>query len=182
MAVKSGYFRSRLHVDLSAGRAESIPLADEFLERFIGGRGFGAKIVWDALAAHGFSIDPLGPENTLAIAGGPLTGMYLPSSGKCSFVTISPATGVYGDSSMGGSFGIELRQAGVDVLDITGRAPRDVVPVRRRREGLDHPAARNSPGRPAWRPRASSRNAWAPTRCTSPPSAWAARSWCASRA
>ena len=124
MAVKSGYFRSRLHVDLSAGRAERIPLADEFLERFIGGRGFGAKIVWDALAAHGFSIDPLGPENTLAIAGGPLTGMYLPSSGKCSFVTVSPATGVYGDSSMGGSFGIELRQAGVDVLDITGRADR----------------------------------------------------------
>jgi aldehyde:ferredoxin oxidoreductase len=123
MAVKSGYFRSRLHVDLSTGRAESIPLADEFLERFIGGRGFGAKIVWDALVAHGFSIDPLGPENTLAIAGGPLTGMYLPSSGKCSFVTISPATGVYGDSSMGGSFGIELRQAGVDVLDITGKAP-----------------------------------------------------------
>ena len=124
MAVKSGYFRSRLHVDLSAGRAERIPLADEFLERFIGGRGFGAKIVWDALAAHGFSIDPLGPENTLAIAGGPLTGMYLPSSGKCSFVTISPATGVYGDSSMGGSFGIELRKAGNDMLDITGRAPR----------------------------------------------------------
>jgi aldehyde:ferredoxin oxidoreductase len=123
MAVKSGYFRSRLHVDLSTGRAESIPLADEFLERYIGGRGFGAKIVWDALVAHGFSIDPLGPENTLAIAGGPLTGMYLPSSGKCSFVTISPATGVYGDSSMGGSFGIELRQAGVDVLDITGKAP-----------------------------------------------------------
>jgi aldehyde:ferredoxin oxidoreductase len=123
MAVKSGYFRSKLHVDLSSGRAESIPLAEEFLERFIGGRGFGAKIVWDNLAAHGFSIDPLGPENTLAIAGGPLTGMYLPSSGKCSFVTISPATGVYGDSSMGGSFGIELRQSGVDVLDITGKAP-----------------------------------------------------------
>jgi aldehyde:ferredoxin oxidoreductase len=123
VALKSGYFRSRLHVDLSAGTAERIPLADGFLERFIGGRGFGAKIVWDALAAHGFSIDPLGPENTLAIAGGPLTGMYLPSSGKCSFVTISPATGVYGDSSMGGSFGIELRQAGVDVLDITGKAP-----------------------------------------------------------
>jgi aldehyde:ferredoxin oxidoreductase len=123
MALKSGYFRSRLHVDLSAGAAQTLPLADEFLERYLGGRGFGAKIVWDNLVAHRFAVDPLGPENTLAIAGGPLTGMYLPSSGKCSFVTISPATGVYGDSSMGGSFGIELRQAGVDVLDITGRAP-----------------------------------------------------------
>jgi aldehyde:ferredoxin oxidoreductase len=123
MAIKSGYFRTRLHVDLSTGTAQRIPLGEEFVERYIGGRGFGAKIVWDNLVAHGFAVDPLGPENTLAIAAGPLTGMYLPSSGKCSFVTVSPATGVYGDSSMGGSFGIELRQTGVDVLDIAGKAP-----------------------------------------------------------
>ena len=38
-------------------------------------------------------------------------------------MAISPATGIYGDSSMGGSFGIELRQTGIDVLSITGRAP-----------------------------------------------------------
>ena len=36
---------------------------------------------------------------------------------------ISPATGIYGDSSAGGSFGIELRQAGLDVLSVTGKAP-----------------------------------------------------------
>ena len=74
------------------------------------------------MAKHGFKIDPLSPENLLVIAPGPLTGAYLPSSGKCSFVSISPATGVYGDSSMGGTFGIELRQTGTDVLGITGKA------------------------------------------------------------
>ena len=123
MAVKSGYFRKRLHVDLSKGQCQTLDLPDHFLETYIGGRGFGAKLVWDNLVEHNFQIDPLGPENLLVIAPGPLTGLYLPSSGKNSFVAISPATGIYGDSSIGGGFGIELRQTGTDVLSITGRAP-----------------------------------------------------------
>ncbi|MFC1462418.1 aldehyde ferredoxin oxidoreductase family protein [Verrucomicrobiota bacterium] len=122
MSIKSGYFKSHLAVDLTSGQCERLELSDDFLENYIGGRGFGAKLVWDNLAKHDFKIDPLGPENLLVVAPGPLTGAYLPSSGKCSFVAISPATGVYGDSSMGGSFGIELRQTGTDVLSITGRA------------------------------------------------------------
>ena len=79
-------------------------------------------MVWENLKDHDFKIDPLGPENLLAIAPGPLTGVYLPASGKTSFVSISPATGLYGDSSMGGSFGVELRQAGRDFLTVTGAA------------------------------------------------------------
>ncbi|MGD0897737.1 MAG: aldehyde ferredoxin oxidoreductase family protein [Thermoguttaceae bacterium] len=122
MSVKSGYFKKSLHVDLASGRCERRALSDAFLARYIGGRGFGAKMVWDNLLAHDFKIDPLGPENLLVIAPGPLTGAYLPSSGKCSFISISPATGVYGDSSIGGTLGVELRQAGIDALGITGRA------------------------------------------------------------
>jgi aldehyde:ferredoxin oxidoreductase len=123
MSIKSGYFKRYLHVDLSTGQFERRKLSDEFLEQYIGGRGFGARMVWDNLVEHNFQINPLGPENLLVIAPGPLTGAYLPASGKCSFVSISPATGVYGDSSMGGTFGVELRQAGIDALAITGRAP-----------------------------------------------------------
>ena len=122
MSLKSGYFKKHLHVDLAKGSAERRDLPDAFIERYIGGRGFGAKLVWDNLRRHDFKIDPLGAENLLVIAPGPLTGVYLPASGKTSFVAISPATGLYGDSSIGGSFGVELRQTGVDVLSITGRA------------------------------------------------------------
>jgi aldehyde:ferredoxin oxidoreductase len=122
MAVQSGYFKIHLNVDLSSGGCERRALTDEFIEQYIGGRGFGARLVWDNLKDHDFAIDPLGPENLLAVSPGPLTGTYLPSSGKCSFVSLSPATGVYGDSSMGGNFGVELRQAGVDVMSIVGRA------------------------------------------------------------
>lgn len=123
MSVKAGYFRKYLHCDLSAATCERLPLSDEIVEKYVGGRGFGAKMVWENLKAHNFKIDPLGPENLLVIAPGPLTGVYLPSSGKTSFVSISPATGLYGDSSMGGAFGVELRQAGLDFLSITGAAP-----------------------------------------------------------
>ena len=123
MNIKSGYFKKHLRVDLTKGIAERLDLSDAFIEKYIGGRGFGAKLVWDNLREHNFKIDPLGPDNLLVVAPGPLTGVYLPSSGKNSFVAISPATGLYGDSSMGGGFGVELRQAGIDAVSITGRAP-----------------------------------------------------------
>ena len=122
MSIKGGYFKKHLKVDLSKSKAERIRLDEDFIERYIGGRGFGARLLWDNLKENNFKINPLGPENILVIAAGPLTGAYLPSSGKNSFISISPATGLYGDSSMGGNFGIELRQTGIDVLSITGKA------------------------------------------------------------
>jgi len=116
-----GYFGQILQVDMSTASAGTEPVNDEFIEQFIGGRGFAVKLLLDHLAKHG-SIDPLGPENMLVVAPGPLTGVYLPSSGKNSFASISPATGLFGDSSMGGGFGVELRQAGYDAVAITGAA------------------------------------------------------------
>jgi len=123
MSIKSGYFKKHLYVDLTNSSSEFRDISDAFLEKYIGGRGFGAKLVWDNLRNRDFKMDPLGAENLLVVAPGPLTGVYLPSSGKNSFIAISPATGLYGDSSMGGGFGIELRQTGIDILSITGRAP-----------------------------------------------------------
>jgi len=123
VSIKSGYFKKGLKVDLTKGRADVWDIPDDFIEQYVGGRGFGAKLTWDNLKKHAFKVGPLSPENLLVIAPGPLTGAYLPSSGKNSFISISPATGTYCDSSAGGGFGVELRQAGLDVLSITGRAP-----------------------------------------------------------
>ncbi len=118
--IKGGYFWKILWVDLTRGEIKPIEFDEAFAFKYVGGRGFGAKLLWDHL--QGKKIDPLGPENLLVISPGPLAGLYLPASGKTSFVSISPQTGIYGDSSMGGSFGTELRQAGIDGLAITGRA------------------------------------------------------------
>ena len=120
MSIKGGYFKRILWVDLSAGKIETRELSEDFILQYIGGRGFGVKLVWDHLEE---GRDPLSPDNLIAISPGPLNGCYLPASGKTSFVSISPQTGLYGDSNMGGSFGVELRQAGYDGIAIVGRAP-----------------------------------------------------------
>ena len=119
MKIEGGYSKKILEVDLSSQSTRTLELSDRFILKYIGGRGFGAKLVWDNLRP---GLDPLGPDNVVAIAPGPLTGLFLPASGKTSFVSISPATGIYADSNVGGMFGVELRQAGYDALLVRGRA------------------------------------------------------------
>ena len=118
---KGGYFGKILNVDLTAGSSSITTIDDNFIAEYLGGRGIAVKLIWDNLQQHP-KLDPLGPENLLVVAPGPLTGVYLPSSGKNSFASISPATGLFGDSSMGGSFGVEIRQAGYDAIAIRGCA------------------------------------------------------------
>lgn len=118
--IKGGYFWKILWIDLENEEVKPLEFDDHFASKYIGGRGFGAKFLWDHIQKR--KIDPLGPENILVISPGPLAGLFLPASGKTSFISISPETGIYGDSNMGGSFGVELRQAGIDGLVIYGKA------------------------------------------------------------
>ena len=114
-----GYADTILRVDLSHETVRREPLPDSLVKNFIGGRGFVAKMLYDEIPR---GIGPYDPENMLIVATGPLTGHFLPASGKTHFGTKSPATGGYADSNMGGHFGPHLKYAGYDVLVITGRA------------------------------------------------------------
>lgn len=120
MTLKGGYHKKVLHVDLTECKTHVEEVSDEFALKYIGGRGWGARLVWEHMND---GAEPLSPENIIVIAPGPLSGLYLPSSGKTSFCSISPATRIYGDSNIGGMFGVELRQAGLDAIVITGKAP-----------------------------------------------------------
>ncbi len=122
MKIKGGYFWKILSIDLDRSEVRNLEFDEDFALQYIGGRGFNARLLWDNLQQHNFKIDPFGPENIVAISPGPLCGVYMPASGKTSFATVSPATGIYGDSSMGGTFGPEFRQTGHDGLVIKGRA------------------------------------------------------------
>jgi aldehyde:ferredoxin oxidoreductase len=115
-----GYAGTMLRVDLSGGAIDKQPLDENLAERFIGGRGFVAKLLFDELPR---GIDPYDAQNRLIVATGPLSGHLLPASGKTHFGTKSPATGGYADSNMGGHFGPALKYAGYDVLVLSGRAP-----------------------------------------------------------
>ncbi len=117
--IKGEYLGNILHINLTDRKFWLEEVDEDFALKYIGGRGFGAKIVMDNLRE---GLDPLGPENIMVIAPGVLSGLYVPASGKTSFVSISPLTGIYADSNMGGMFGVEIRQAGYDALVIHGRA------------------------------------------------------------
>lgn len=111
--LKGGYVGKIARVDLSRKRAKVERVNSAFAIKYIGGRGWCARLIWDEVPAH---TEPLGPHNKLVIATGPLTGLLVPGSGKTSFGAISPAAGYYGDSSVGGMWGTELKQAGFDAL------------------------------------------------------------------
>ncbi|MCW3135331.1 MAG: aldehyde ferredoxin oxidoreductase family protein [Canidatus Methanoxibalbensis ujae] len=133
MGLKGGYTKRLLDVDLSDESVRVRELSDDLLLKFIGGRGLGAKFVWDFFREKINSVparrevfreEALKPDNIILIAPGPLTGLYFPAAGKTSMSSISPATGIYADSNFGGMFGVELKQAGYDALLIRGAARR----------------------------------------------------------
>ena len=55
-----GYFGKILHVDATSGNSRTETIDDEFIESYIGGRGFAIKLLWDNLEKNG-TVDPLGP-------------------------------------------------------------------------------------------------------------------------
>jgi len=54
--IKGGYFWKILWVDLDREVSKVLEFDESFASKYIGGRGFGAKLVWDNLAKHGFQI------------------------------------------------------------------------------------------------------------------------------
>jgi aldehyde:ferredoxin oxidoreductase len=114
----NAYMGKLLYVDLSAGTSSEIPLDPRLAENYVGGKGFGAKILYDLLPA---GCDPLSPQNILMFMPGPLTGTIAPAMRGC-VVTKSPLTGTFADSYFGGHFAQEIRYCGYDGIIITGAA------------------------------------------------------------
>jgi len=118
-----GWNGNFLRVDLSNGKVIAEKYDADFAMEYIGGRGFAVKILWDELKP---GTDPLGPENKLVIAAGPLTGLPGPSLGKLVIAARSPITGGYGDGSIGTIAAVCMRKAGIDAVVIEGKAPKPV--------------------------------------------------------
>jgi len=88
-----------LVVDLSRGIAKHVELPKWVLKSFIGGRGLGAKVVYDAVPRR---LDPLHEDNVLVMAVGPLTGTPFYASSRFTVSSKSPLTGTIFDSGGGG--------------------------------------------------------------------------------
>jgi aldehyde:ferredoxin oxidoreductase len=113
-----GYANKVAWVDLSAGKVEFKPIAEDDARKYIGGRGLGVKYVFD----NGPQVDPLSPDNILCFMNGPLTGSEANMSGRMAVVTKSPLTGTVTDSHHGGWSAARLRWAGFDGLVFKGKA------------------------------------------------------------
>lgn len=120
-----GYMGKLLQVDLTASKVTTQALPDK-LQPFLGGIGFGIKLLYDLLPP---GTDPLSPENILMFMNGPLTGSQAVMIGRHAAIAKSPLTGLFGYSMCGGFFGWQLKRSGFDGIIITGKAAKPVYLV-----------------------------------------------------
>ncbi|MBC7190183.1 aldehyde ferredoxin oxidoreductase family protein [Candidatus Aerophobetes bacterium] len=119
--MKCGYTGRIIWVDLTKRKIEIQEIGDEARD-YIGGSGLAAKILYEEVPPN---IDPLGPDNLLIFMTGPLTGTPVPC-GRHSIVAKSPLTGIWGEASVGGTWGRELKKAGYDGVIIKGQSEKPV--------------------------------------------------------
>ncbi len=117
--MKSEYTNTILRINLRERKfaAEEIDRAE--ILKFLGGRGLGAKILFDEQKPF---TDPRSPENKLIFLSGPLIATGAPWCPKYCVITKSPLTGTILMSLAGGFFGARLRRSGYDGLILEGRA------------------------------------------------------------
>ena len=109
-----------LEIDLATGEKAVVDVTED-LRRYIGGRGYGAKLLWDRVPS---GTDPLSPQNMLYVGVGPLTGLM---GAVTNVSALSPLTLLRGTSNMNGLFGVEMVYAGYNAgILLKGKAPKPV--------------------------------------------------------
>ena len=119
---RPGYAGKMLRIDLTRQRLSSEPTA-KYADRFVGGRGINAWILFNELAP---SVRPFDPENMLIFGVGPLAGTLSPFSSRVSVDTKNAYTGGFGSANCGGHFGAEMKYSGFDILVFTGHSEEPV--------------------------------------------------------
>ncbi|OGO00038.1 MAG: hypothetical protein A2Y58_00815 [Chloroflexi bacterium RBG_13_51_52] len=121
--MAGGYIGKLLFVNLSTGTIKEETPEENLLRDFIGGYGVGGRLLYSRQKG---GVDPLGPDNTLGIMTGPLTGTPTPMGCRYVVVGKSPLTGAWGDANCGADFGPHLKFAGYDGVFFTGIATKPV--------------------------------------------------------
>lgn len=119
-----GWAGKILDIDLSSGNVQTTPLDPEMARLFLGGRGLGARLLWDLV---GPDVDPLAAENVLIFATGPLTATGAQTSNRFSVTTKSPLTGTVLDANSGGWWGMQFKRTGHDALIVRGKAEKPTL-------------------------------------------------------
>jgi aldehyde:ferredoxin oxidoreductase len=121
--MMGGYTGKLLRVDLLTNKTTYENLADSFHRKYVGGWGFIGYYLLKELKPM---IDPLGPENKLIFAAGPITGVPIAGNSRNAVGAKSPLTGGFGAGEAGGFWGAELKHAGFDAIIVEGKAEKPV--------------------------------------------------------
>ena len=109
------FLKNVLYIDLTKRRFWIEDRKDLF-EKYLGGVGVATQLLLEECPKNA---DPLGPENPIIFAVGPLTGVY-PLASKTVAMFKSPHTGNLGESHAGGRSAIAIRSAGYGAIVIKG--------------------------------------------------------------
>ncbi|AKG39266.1 MAG: aldehyde ferredoxin oxidoreductase family protein [Infirmifilum sp.] len=133
--MKGGYIGKILFVNLTDKTIRTEPIDPQVAEKYIGGKGYALYLLYyrylKEYMAKGMSpkdVNPLGPENVLIFATGPITGVAgVPSPGRYHVMALrSPLTGSVGSANSGGEFGPYMKFAGYDMIVVEGASEKPV--------------------------------------------------------
>ena len=113
-----------LFIDLSR-RQSRVEDRRGLFEKSLGGAGVAVELLAEQCPK---GADPLGPDNPIVLAVGPLTGLF-PLASKTVAMFKSPHTGNLGESHAGGRSAVALRSSGYGAIVITGASPSPVYLV-----------------------------------------------------
>ncbi len=123
--LSRGYTDRIIYVNVGTANVMEKVVPSLMKEKFIGGKGYGLKLLWDATKPDTKWDDQ---ENEIIISSGPIGGITQYSgTGKSLVVSISPQTNSVMDSNVGGFFGPFLKFSGFDALELQGKSDRDVI-------------------------------------------------------
>ncbi len=108
-----------LRIDLTEKKVEEEELNLDYAKKFLGGSALGARYFLDEADSD---VDPLSPENPMIFMTGPLTATGAPNSSRHFVCSYSPLTGIWGEGSSGGAFGMKLKMTGYDGIIIEGKS------------------------------------------------------------
>ncbi|WP_394740598.1 aldehyde ferredoxin oxidoreductase family protein [Natronococcus roseus] len=105
-------------------RSSTIEDVDDDLESFIGGRALATKLAHDRVP---FDADPLGADNRLYLATGPLQHSQMSFTGRMSATAVSPLTGGLLSSNAGGFLSRNFTGTGYSAVEVTGASDELVI-------------------------------------------------------
>lgn len=112
-----GFYSKLLVINITRKSFDIDSIPDELLQRTLGGKGLATDLL---LHHNPPKVDPLGPNNHLVLATGPVTGTAIWGSCRYGVYTKSPQTGYYSESYSGGTVAEYIDRTGYDVIMIQG--------------------------------------------------------------